>query len=64
VAPAESLLVRRKPTKAVVEAAASACSECVSPVDDLRGSAVYRRDMSAVLMRRAIMGALKRAGVA
>jgi len=64
VAPAEGLLVWKKPTKAVVEGAASACRECVSPVDDIRGSAVYRRDMSAVLMRRAIKGALRRAGVA
>jgi CO/xanthine dehydrogenase FAD-binding subunit len=61
---AEGLLVGREPTEAVVEAAASACRECVSPVDDIRGSAGYRRDMSAVLMRRAITGALRRAGVA
>jgi CO/xanthine dehydrogenase FAD-binding subunit len=64
VAPAEGLLVGRKPIEAVVEAAASACRECVSPVDDIRGSAVYRRDMSAVLMRRAIKGSLRRAGFA
>jgi CO/xanthine dehydrogenase FAD-binding subunit len=64
VAPAERLLVGREPTEAVVEGAASACRDCVSPVDDIRGSAGYKRDMSAVLMRRAITGALRRAGVA
>jgi CO/xanthine dehydrogenase FAD-binding subunit len=63
VTPAEGLLVGREPTEAVIEAAASACRECVSPVDDIRGSAGYRRDMSAVLVRRAITGALRRAGV-
>jgi CO/xanthine dehydrogenase FAD-binding subunit len=58
---AEERLVGREPTDALIGEAASTCRDCVSPVDDIRGSAGYRREMSAVLMRRAIAGALRRA---
>ena len=45
-----------------INEAAEACRERVSPIDDVRGTAEYRRDMSAVLVRRALREAWRRAG--
>jgi carbon-monoxide dehydrogenase medium subunit len=49
-------------TEALIDEAAEACREHVSPIDDVRGTAEYRRDMSAVLVRRALREAWRRAG--
>jgi carbon-monoxide dehydrogenase medium subunit len=57
---AEALLVGRKPTaELLAEAAAVAVTE-TSPISDLRASADYRRQLTAVLVRRALEKALAR----
>ena len=45
----------------VVETAAD-CVEVAKPIDDIRGTAEYRRDMTAVLVRRALLEAWRRTG--
>jgi carbon-monoxide dehydrogenase medium subunit len=60
---AEELLAGEPASEALFdEAAAAAASEAV-PIDDLRGSAAYRKEMVEVLVRRALMLALTRAGI-
>ena len=59
---AESRLVGRKLTKeTVAEASAAAAKECSPANDPLRGSASYKREMAAVLTRRAVEVAAARA---
>lgn len=58
---AEAVLVGAAPTGDVVEAAAAAVAEGINPVDDIHGTAGYRRKVSAVLTRRALHRALARA---
>lgn len=52
----------RKLTPEAIEESSRACYALVSPVDDVRASAEYRREMSCVLVKRAIIKALSRAG--
>jgi len=57
---AEAVLVGKKPTpELLAEAAAVAVTES-SPISDLRASAEYRRQITAVLVRRALETALAR----
>ena len=49
-------------TPEVIEESSRACYALVSPVDDVRASAEYRREMACVLVKRAIVKALARAG--
>ncbi len=59
---AEGELVDREVTDEVVEAAGqSAAREC-DPSADLRGSEAYKRDLTRVLVKRAIRTAVRRAG--
>lgn len=58
---AEKKLRGKQVSRGLLEEAASACHRLVSPIDDVRGSAEYRRDMSCVLMRRALIEAFRRA---
>jgi carbon-monoxide dehydrogenase medium subunit len=58
---AEKFLKGRRLTNAVVEESSEICGKFVSPIDDIRGSAEYRRDMSKVIIRRALKTARKRA---
>jgi CO/xanthine dehydrogenase FAD-binding subunit len=51
---AEEMLKGRRLSQRLIEEAASACHKLVSPVDDVRASAEYRREMSCVLIRRAL----------
>lgn len=51
---AEAKLKGRPVTQEVTSAAAQAAAEACSPIDDVRGSAWYRRKMVEVLTRRAI----------
>jgi CO/xanthine dehydrogenase FAD-binding subunit len=46
----------------LVEAAAAACAEVAKPIDDVRGTAEYRKDMTAVLVKRAMREAWRRTG--
>jgi carbon-monoxide dehydrogenase medium subunit len=57
---AESLLLGRLLTEALIEEAAAAAERASSPIDDVRGSAAYRRHGVRVLVRR---GLLKLAGI-
>lgn len=59
---AEEMLVRERPDPELLAAAGSSAIEACSPIDDLRGSAEYRRAMVPVLVRRALSAALRRAG--
>ena len=57
----EEGLKDQKLTEQLIKETASACYELVSPVDDIRASAEYRREMSSVLMKRALSEAWNRA---
>lgn len=51
---AEAVLVGRPVTRESISAAAEAAARACSPIDDVRGSAWYRRRMVAVLTRRGL----------
>ena len=58
---AEDLLRGKSPDKSTIEEAAAVAAAGVSPIDDVRSSAEYRRAMVRLLTRRAIEAALKKA---
>ena len=58
---AEDLLKGKRLDKDTIDAAADCAASSVSPIDDVRSSASYRREMVRVLTRRAIEAALKQA---
>jgi len=49
-------------TESLIEKVAKECTGLVSPINDVRGTAEYRRDMTAVLARRALREAWTRSG--
>ena len=51
---AEESLVGRKLTPEVIETAAGLIQEAISPIDDIRASAEYRRHLAGVITRRAL----------
>jgi carbon-monoxide dehydrogenase medium subunit len=51
---AERFLVGKRVTSEVVDQAADLAARACTPIDDLRGSAVYRREMIRVLTHRAL----------
>ncbi|HTG47679.1 MAG TPA: FAD binding domain-containing protein [Actinomycetota bacterium] len=59
---AEAALVGTDGGAAAIAAAATATAEASTPISDVRGSAGYRSAMAEVIARRAIAGALTRAG--
>jgi carbon-monoxide dehydrogenase medium subunit len=59
---AEEVLRGRAHSEEVAAEAAQAASEACSPLADLRGSEEYKRAMVAVLVRRAVKEAFRRAG--
>ncbi|MBI2350131.1 MAG: hypothetical protein HYV00_01365, partial [Deltaproteobacteria bacterium] len=59
--PAEDLLKGKNPGKDAIEEAADRAVAGVSPIDDVRSSASYRRAMVRILTRRAIEEALREA---
>jgi CO/xanthine dehydrogenase FAD-binding subunit len=61
VAGAEEALVGSAGDADAVAAAGRAAAEAAEPIDDVRATADYRRAMAAVVARRAITGALRRA---
>jgi CO/xanthine dehydrogenase FAD-binding subunit len=61
---AEAALTGSDGGEAAVAAAAAAVSEAARPISDVRGSADYRRAMAAVIARRTIERALRRARAA
>lgn len=56
---AEEILKGKKPEDALLEKAGLTASDEASPIDDVRGSAEYRRKMIKVLVRRAIKQAVE-----
>ena len=59
---AEGILEGEPASGALFEKAAAAAAAEAVPIDDLRGSASYRREMVEVLVRRALSLSLSRAG--
>ncbi len=59
---AGKLLAGRAPDTAAFAEAAVAAEKAAEPISDVRGSKGYRRDVVGVLTRRALEGALERAG--
>ncbi|MCS7057133.1 MAG: FAD binding domain-containing protein [Thermoflexales bacterium] len=51
---AEQRLIGRAPDEATIQQAAELAAQATQPIDDIRGSAAYRRDATAVLVRRAL----------
>lgn len=58
---AEDALLGMEITDDVLEAAAKAASEECDPSPDLRGSVAYKRDLTGVLVKRAVRRAMERA---
>lgn len=58
---AEKVLVGQKPGDRLFEQAGKAAAGDCSPIDDFRGSALYKRDMVAVLTRRTLKSAYQEA---
>ncbi|MBI4234179.1 MAG: xanthine dehydrogenase family protein subunit M [Chloroflexi bacterium] len=59
---AEAALRGQRLTPALLREAAALVKEEVDPVEDVRGSAAYKRDMAAVIAQRALERALQRCG--
>jgi xanthine dehydrogenase FAD-binding subunit len=60
---ARGLLVGRRASEALFAEAATAASAEARPISDARGSADYRRDLVAVLTRRALAACAMQAGI-
>jgi CO/xanthine dehydrogenase FAD-binding subunit len=58
----ENKIRGRKMSEELIEEAASACIGVAKPIDDIRGTAEYRRDMVGVLVKRAMREAWSRTG--
>jgi CO/xanthine dehydrogenase FAD-binding subunit len=58
--PAETFLTGKIADRDAIEKAAGLAADSVSPIDDVRSSASYRREMARVLTRRALEEALNR----
>lgn len=59
--PAETFLTGKRADRDAIEKAAGLAAASVSPIDDVRSSANYRREMARVLTRRALEEALNQA---
>ena len=60
---AEMLLIRQKPSAQLFSAAGAAAAAQARPISDTRGSADYRRELVAVLTRRALADCARQLGV-
>jgi CO/xanthine dehydrogenase FAD-binding subunit len=58
----EAKLRGREMSEALIAEAAVGCIETAKPIDDIRGTAEYRKDMVGVLVKRAMREAWTRAG--
>lgn len=59
---AATALIGNQPDDATLAALGKACSDACQPIDDKRGTIEFRRDVAAVLARRAARIACQRAG--
>ncbi|RLB54715.1 MAG: xanthine dehydrogenase family protein subunit M, partial [Deltaproteobacteria bacterium] len=59
---AEALLRGQRPDREIIDWAARAAAEDISPIDDVRASAAYRRRLVEVFVRRAVEGLCREAG--
>ena len=59
---AEDIVRGQRPTAELLRRAGEAVADAVDPLDDLRGSAEYKREMATVFTRRALEQAVSRAG--
>jgi carbon-monoxide dehydrogenase medium subunit len=59
---AAKALIGSKLDDAALNAAAAACSAACRPIDDKRGTIVYRTKVAGVLLKRTVAIAAKRAG--
>ena len=62
VEPAADALIGSRLEDAVLENAAAACSAACRPIDDKRGTIVYRTRVAGVLLKRTVAIAARRAG--
>jgi carbon-monoxide dehydrogenase medium subunit len=62
VEPAADALIGSRLENAVLENAAAACSAACRPIDDKRGTIVYRTRVAGVLLKRTVAIAARRAG--
>jgi len=58
----EQQLKDRPISKTAIERAAAAVVDDIDPIDDISGTAAYKRDLSVVLSQRSIQTAVERAG--
>ena len=61
-APEAERILAANTSLAGIEAAAQAASDASRPIDDIRATAAYRRDMVRVLTRRGVEGVLAEIG--
>jgi carbon-monoxide dehydrogenase medium subunit len=61
VEPAAKALIGSQLDEAALNAAAAACSAACRPIDDKRGTIVYRTKVAGVLLKRTVAIAVKRA---
>lgn len=59
--PVEEILRGAVPDEALIAEAAGRAADVAAPIDDVRGTAEYRRDMLQVVVRRALRAAVGRA---
>lgn len=59
---AEKVIKGKKFDEKMIAEAAAICMETIKPIDDIRGSADYRKDMTAVLVKRTLSTAWRRTG--
>jgi carbon-monoxide dehydrogenase medium subunit len=58
---AEAILRGKKMDQTLLEKCGQAASDEAKPIDDIRGSADYRRELVAVLVKRAMTQAIQQA---
>jgi CO/xanthine dehydrogenase FAD-binding subunit len=63
ISEAEQMLAGQEPSAELLARAAQAVQNGITPWDDVRGSAWYRRQVSGVIFKRAAALALKRLGL-